>query len=112
MQAHLDRRSEPPQTSKLKKLSYKEAKDIVNNIRPEIQDIINRMKELGKPFDRGLESVISFAGMVLDGQEGIDGIMLQLFQMGDEWKATHDEKRKAMIAFLERHGIIPMGSAA
>ncbi|KAK4547897.1 hypothetical protein LTR36_010616 [Oleoguttula mirabilis] len=115
--ARTDRRrksqqTEKPKSQQTKSFSYKAAKDIANNIRPEIEDIINRMQRLGKPFNEDVENIVSMAGMVLDGQAEVDGPMLQLFRIGDEWKQTHSRYRTAMVAFLERYGVVPMGSAS
>lgn len=103
-------KSHPP--PRPKQLTYRASKALENNIRPEIQAIITRLQNLGKPFDNDLDEIVSSAGRVLDGQaEVADGVIEQLLQMESDWKAAHEGYRKGMVALLERNGVIPMGSA-
>lgn len=54
----------------------------------------------------------SSASAILDTQKDVDEIAKQLVQMEMGWKAVHDEKRREMVTFFERYGIIPMGSVS
>lgn len=90
-------------------------KSLENNITPQtrqVLDFLDRLRKLGRPFEDNLSELVSMAGMVLDGQKKVDGIIEELLRMESEWQAEYTRHRMVMIAFLERHGIIPMGSAS
>ncbi|KAK5132062.1 hypothetical protein LTR08_000399 [Meristemomyces frigidus] len=81
-----------------------------DSINPDVANVILRLKAFGEPFVNDLDDMISSASTFLDMQADVDDIALQLVQMEIDWKAVHDQKRKEMIAFFERHGVIPIGS--
>jgi len=78
----------------------------------EVLDVVERLRRLGPTVNKDIEVVVSVAGQVLDSRKEDDSIIKQLLDMEKEWLENNEKHRKAMIAFLERYGIIPMGSAS
>jgi len=76
----------------------------------EIRDAVERLKKLDIGED--LYQIVSVAGQVLDSRKEEDSIIAQLLEMEKDWKEENEKHRKAMVTFLERYGIIPMGSAS
>jgi len=76
----------------------------------EIRDAVERLKKLDIGED--VYQIVSVAGQVLDSCKEEDSIIAQLLEMEKDWKEENEKHWKAMVTFLERYGIIPMGSAS
>lgn len=96
--------SEPKKRKKMKPSGRKDL-----TISFEVMTTMNLLQKLGKPFENELSQIIDYAGKVFDAQEHCGGLIGELLNMEREWKNDHANKLRQMIAFLERHGIIPMG---
>jgi hypothetical protein len=102
------RNNEPKQNKKGKKDKKKEKQVI----QPEVLNVLGKLVQLGKPFDKTLSEIVDYAEGPLDHRarkEGDDSPIKELLEIENEWKAYQAAKLKQLTAFLERQGLIPIG---
>ena len=105
------KRGYPPNSSQStqERVSKKKKKDVTRTMSQEAITTLDLLQKLGRPVERDISQVVTYASDVLDAQENSAAAIEELLGMEQEWKSVHAEKLKQMTALLERYGIIPMG---
>ena len=80
-------------------------------IRPNVHSIIDTLRRL-KDGGKELADLITEAGLVLDAHGEGDDVIGELLETERLWKGDMEKHRLAIVVFLERYGVIPIGSAS
>ena len=99
---------EPKQRKKGKKDRNKEKRVIPL----ECLNVLSKLVQLGKPFEKSLSEIVDYAEGPLDQQarvEGTDSPIKELLGIEEEWKAYQAGTLKQLTVVLERQGLIPIG---